>query len=116
MLKFIIPVVSVAALAASSAPAFAQTWGDSLEGRKDNIAQRLERGELTGALTTPEAMRLRAQFRQVLRLEANYRRGGLSPWEYPALQRRLDRLSAAIRFERRDRDYSYNPPYSGYRY
>jgi hypothetical protein len=116
MLKFIIPAVSVAALAASSVPAFAQTWGENLDGRKANIARRIEMGETTGALTTPEAIRLRAQFRQVLRLEATYRRGGLSPWEHTDLQRRLDRLSAAIRFERRDRDYSYGDGYGRYRY
>ena len=38
------------------------------------------------------------------RLEARYRRDGLSQWERADLDRRFDRLSAQIRYERRDRD------------
>jgi hypothetical protein len=131
MLRFIIPIASVAALAASGVPAMAQSWGNqwgnSLEARKANIDRRIEMGQRNGALTYAEAARLRAQFRQINRLEVTYRRNGLSGWEHTDLMQRLDRLSAAIRFERRDRDYSsrygdsyyggaYGSGYAGYRY
>ena len=48
--------------------------------------------------------RLRNDFNGLLRLEAGYRRGGLTQWERADLDRRFDRLSASIRYERRDRD------------
>lgn len=116
MRKFIISAVSVAALAATSVPALAQSWGNSLEARKANIDRRIEMGQRTGTLNYAEATRLRGEFRQIMRLEANYRRNGLTGWEYNDLNNRLQRLSAAIRFERRDRDYSYQPGYdNGYR-
>ena len=38
----------------------------------------------------------------LLRLEANYRRGGLTAWERQDLDRRYDRLSAKVRYERND--------------
>ncbi|WP_425988813.1 hypothetical protein [Brevundimonas sp. TWP2-3-2] len=44
------------------------------------------------------------EFNALLRLEANYRRGGLTAWERTDLDRRFDRLSASIREQRRDRD------------
>lgn len=44
------------------------------------------------------------EFNALLRLEANYRRGGLTAWERTHLDRRFDRLSASIREQRRDRD------------
>ena len=51
-----------------------------------------------------EAARLRSEFGSLVRLEANYRRGGLSRWERDDLNRRFDRLAAQIRNERRDGD------------
>ena len=57
----------------------------------------------TGA--SAPAVRLRGEFNSLLRLEANYRRGGLTAWERADLDRRFDRLSAQIRYERGDRDH-----------
>ncbi|MCK3127704.1 hypothetical protein MZG98_27560, partial [Escherichia coli] len=57
-----------------------------------------------GQLSRREATRLRGEFNGLLRLEANYRRGGLTAWERQDLDRRFDRLSAQIRYERRDYD------------
>lgn len=57
-----------------------------------------------GQLSRREAVRLRSEFNQIVRLEASYRRNGLTAWERADLDRRFDRLSAQIRMERRDRD------------
>ncbi|WP_286772860.1 MULTISPECIES: hypothetical protein [unclassified Sphingomonas] len=48
-------------------------------------------------------MRLRTQLRDLQGLEARYRRGGLTIAERADLDRRFDRLSAQVRFEKHDR-------------
>ena len=55
-------------------------------------------------LARREARGLRYEFNQLARLEAHYRRNGLSRWERQDLDRRFDILEARIRYERRDRD------------
>lgn len=74
--------------------------------RQAQLDRRIDVGVRNGALTRPEAVRLRAQFRQIARLEYRYRRtgGGLTVWERRDLDRRMDRLSRQIRLERRDRN------------
>ena len=76
----------------------------SIHQRKYNLDRRIDQGVRTGQLSRREATRLRSEFNSLLRLEANYRRGGLTAWERNDLDRRFDRLSANIRYERRDRD------------
>ena len=116
---FLIPALALAA-ASVALPAVAQTpyghgparggyqqdhrgW-QSINLRQRQLDQRIDVGVRNGQLSRREAVRLRAEFRQIARLEASYRRGGLTQWERADLDRRFDRLSAQIRYERRDRD------------
>jgi hypothetical protein len=118
MRKFIIPAVVLAA-ASAALPAAAQSYGhhgrppvyqagyghwQSINARQDDLDRRIDRGVRTGQLSRREASRLRGEFNGLLRLEANYRRGGLTAWERADLDRRFDRLSGQIRHERNDWD------------
>ncbi|MCW6532379.1 hypothetical protein [Sphingomonas lycopersici] len=71
--------------------------------RVANLNVRIDQGVRNGSLTRPEAMRLRTQLRDLQGLEARYRRGGLTIAERADLDRRFDRLSAQVRFEKHDR-------------
>lgn len=113
----LIPVIALSLAAGSVAvPAAAQqhrgpayhapgygNW-QPINERKANLDRRIDVGIRNGQLSRREATRLRGEFGALLRLEANYRRGGLTNWERNDLDRRFDRLSAQIRNERRDRD------------
>ncbi|MGA0606301.1 hypothetical protein ACO2Q0_09900 [Phenylobacterium sp. VNQ135] len=81
-----------------------------IERRKMQLDRRIDQGLRSGQLTNREAMRLRAQFNDIARMEYRYGRNGLSPREMAELDRRFDRLAAQIRWERRDDDrrYGYN--------
>ena len=86
-----------------AAAAAAQSW-QSINQRQANLDARIDAGVRSGDLTRREAARLRAEFRDLARLEARYRASyGLSPAERRDLNRRFDRLSAQIRYERHDR-------------
>ena len=115
---FLIPALALAA-ASVALPAAAQSYGhgparggyqqdyrgwQSINQRQHQLDRRIDVGVRNGQLSRREAVRLRAEFRQIARLEASYRRGGLTAWERADLDRRFDRLSAQIRYERRDRD------------
>ena len=115
MRKFIVPAVVLAA-ASVAAPSFAQSYHrpapqavsygswQSINARQANLDRRIDQGVRNGQLSRREATRLRGEFNGLLRLEANYRRGGLTAWERQDLDHRFDRLSAQIRYERRDYD------------
>ena len=128
MKKILIPMIAVSALAATTVPALAQGYGpqrapaydqggysqgygqggwQAINARQVMLDRRIDQGVRNGAISRSEAVRLRSQFNQIARLEASYRRGGLTAWERNDLDRRFDRLSAQIRIERRDRDYGY---------
>ena len=72
--------------------------------RQRQLDQRIDQGVRNGDLTRNEAYRLRAEFQDIARLEARYRRNGLSYQERADLDRRFDNLSRQIYVERRDRD------------
>ncbi|MFW2342065.1 hypothetical protein [Brevundimonas sp.] len=76
----------------------------SINQRQRQLDRRIDQGVRNGQLTRREAQSLRREFNQLARLEANYRRNGLSRWERQDLDRRFDVLEARIRYERRDRD------------
>ena len=123
--KALIPALALVA-ASVALPAAAQSYGHDRDGRggRDNdryeqrgdygwqsinqrqnqLDRRIDQGVRNGSLTRREAGRLRAEFTQLVRLEANYRRGGLNRWERNDLDQRDDRLAARIRSERHDRD------------
>ena len=73
--------------------------------RVARLDDRIDRGIRSGGLTRNEAWRLKGELRDTARLEARYRRDGLNRWEREDLDRRFDRISAQIRYERHDRDY-----------
>jgi hypothetical protein len=86
----------------------------SINQRQAQLDRRIDMGIRNGQLTRQEAYRLRGEFNQIARLEARYRSGGLSNWERRDLDRRFDRLSAQIRYERRDGQqygHGYGPRY-----
>jgi hypothetical protein len=76
----------------------------SINQRQRQLDRRIDQGIRNGQLTRREAVSLRREFNQLARLEAQYRRNGLSRWERQDLDRRFDALEARIRYERRDRD------------
>ena len=91
-----------AVLAALPAAANAAPW-HSVNERQANLERRIDQGVRRGDLTRQEAARLRADFRDIARLERQYRRSdGLSPWERRDLDRRFDRLSNRIYAQRHD--------------
>ncbi len=81
--------------------------GMSIDARQERIAWRIDRGVQTGQLTRREAAYLRREAHQIARLAYDYRVNGLSGWERADLDRRLDRLSAMVRFDNHDREYGY---------
>ena len=116
MKKALVPALALVA-ASVAIPAAAQSYHgpsrgaahhagyggwQSINQRQANLDRRIDRGVRNGDLSRREAGRLRGEFSSLLRLEANYRRGGLTRWERADLDRRFDRLSAHIRQERRD--------------
>jgi len=113
----LIPVIALSlAAGAVAVPAAAQQYRgpayhapgygnwQPINARKATLDRRIDRGFRNGQLSRREANRLQAEFNALLRLEASYRRGGLTRWERDDLDRRFDRLSAQIRYERRDHD------------
>lgn len=76
----------------------------SIAHRKVNLDRRIEQGVRTRQLSRREASRLQVELDSLIRLERSYMRGGLSRAERNDLDRRYDRLSAQIRYERRDND------------
>lgn len=89
-------------IAGAPAIASAQQGWTNINQRQAQLDQRIDVGVRNGQLTRAEATRLRAEFNDLVRMEANYRRDGLSPRERADLDRRFDVLSAKIRVERRD--------------
>jgi hypothetical protein len=68
------------------------------------IQRRIDVGVRNRSITQREAFRLRSELRDIARLEARYRYNGLSVAERRDLDRRLDRVSVQVRFERHDND------------
>lgn len=106
-MKKLLAITIAASALAVAAPASAQGlrgW-QPINQRQANLDHRIDVGVRNGSLTRAEAGRLRAEFNDIARLEARYRRSnGLSAWERADLDRRFDALSARIRYERNDRD------------
>jgi hypothetical protein len=96
---------------AAPAPAYGAFQGgwQNINARQARLEARIDQGIRSGALDRSEAMRLRAQFRDLDRLEARYRstRPGLTLAERRDLDRRFDALSARIRVEKHDRNHRW---------
>lgn len=103
MNKFI-ALAATLGIAVSAVPAQAAPW-QSINARQARLDQRIDQGVRSGALNRREAVRLRTEFRDLVRLEARYRssRPGLTVGERRDLDRRFDGLSARVRWEKNDR-------------
>ncbi len=117
-MKRITACIAAAAALSTAAPALAQGWYQgwqpgwtSIDRRQAQIDRRIDMGLRNGDLTRNEAFRLRAEFRDLARLEIAYRRDGLNNWERADLDRRFDRLSYQVMAERRDNDRRYSQGY-----
>ncbi len=111
MKTFLAMAAAVGALMLA-APASAQSYGgwQPINQRQAQLDHRIDQGVRNGDLTRREAATLRAEFNQIARIEADYRRNGLSNWERADLNRRFDNLSSRIRWERSDRqDRGWTP-------
>ncbi len=106
MKRFLISVVAVATVATVPLAAQAAPW-QSVNQRQANIDRRIDQGIRAGKITRPEAARLKGQFKDLARLEAQYRRsgGGLSARERADLDSRFDRLSRSVQYEKNDGDH-----------
>lgn len=71
------------------------------------IEQRIEAGARSHRLSFQEAARLRVEARDIARLEARYRMGGLTRVERRTLDLRLARLDAQLTAELHDREFAY---------
>ncbi|RHW18124.1 hypothetical protein D1610_06455 [Sphingomonas gilva] len=102
---------AVAAVPAAAAPAPApwqQGW-QSINQRQANIDRRIDQGVRRGTLNRNEAQRLRIQFRDLNRLEQQYRRSGrgLTLAERRDLDRRFDRLAQRVYNQKHDRQTAW---------
>jgi hypothetical protein len=94
-------IVGAAIALTTGTLAEAQPWR-SIERREANLDRRIDVGVRNGSLTRAEAYRLRHQLRALVRLENRYSRNGLSWRKRADLDRRFDRLSSRIRYDRHD--------------
>jgi len=103
MKKTLLLAAAAATLALTAPAASAQAGWQPINARQANLEQRIDMGVRNGSLTRNEAVQLRTEYNGIARLEAQYRRNGLSRAEMADLDRRFDALSQRIRFERNDR-------------
>ena len=118
MKKLLIPALAVA-VASAALPAAAPSYDrhgpsrghgyeqnyngwNAIAQRKYNLDRRIDQGVRTRQLSSREASRLKDELNSLVRLERQYQRGGLTRWERQDLDRRYDRLSAKVRYERND--------------
>jgi hypothetical protein len=106
MKKIIMTMAAISALSIG-APAAAQSLGFGGQVRVQQLQTQLQAGIQAGAISRREAMPLREQLRQLVRLEQVYARGGISGRERADLQHRTNTLRQQIRFASRDGDGRY---------
>jgi len=103
MKKTLLFAAAAATLALTAPTASATPGWQPINARQANLEQRIDMGVRNGSLTRNEAAQLRTEYNGIARLEAQYRRNGLSRAEMADLDRRFDALSQRIRYERNDR-------------
>ena len=105
-MKTMTKLIAGLGLAAAVVPSMASAapW-QSINQRQANLNVRIDQGIRSGALTRPEAVRLRAQMRNVANLEYRYKRNGLTLAERRDLDRRFNAISARVYKNKRDRQY-----------
>lgn len=92
---------AAAALTAIPSTAQAAPW-QAINQRQAQLDQRIDAGVRSGRLTRSEANKLRSEYNGIARLEAKYRRDGLSVRERLDLDKRFNALSRKITAETRD--------------
>ncbi|MBS0480282.1 MAG: hypothetical protein JSR79_13435 [Proteobacteria bacterium] len=109
-MKKLIVVLAGLGLATATLPSVASAapW-TSISQRQANLNQRIDQGVRSGALTRPEAYRLKSQLRDVAGLEYRYARSGgrIDMRERADLERRYNAISAKVRFEKHDRQHRW---------
>jgi len=113
MKSLIAPIALASALLVSLPVAASAAPWQSINQRQANLEQRIDQGIRKGDLTRPEAARLRVQFRELSRLETQYRRSGgrLTMAERRDLDARYDRLSQRIYAQRHDSQQRQDGPH-----
>lgn len=117
MKKALVPALALL-VASVALPAAAQSYGHGparhnggyeaqrhwspIAQRKIALDRRIDRAEDRRQISRREASSLKSELNSLVRLEAQYRRGGLSQWQRQDLDRRYDRLSVRIDREIRD--------------
>ncbi|RYE00613.1 MAG: hypothetical protein EOP61_13510 [Sphingomonadales bacterium] len=102
-----VPATAIAAPAPQPGYGFQGGVWQNINARQNRIEAKINQGIRSGAIDRREAARLRAQFKQIERLEAQYRRSrpGLTQAERIDLDRRFDMLERSIRVAKNDRDH-----------
>lgn len=105
-MKTMTKLIAGLGLAAAVVPSMASAapW-QSINQRQANLNVRIDQGIRSGALTRPEAVRLRSQMRNVANLEYRYKRNGLTMAERRDLDRRFNAISARVYNNKHDRQY-----------
>ena len=114
MKKLLVPALVLASVSAVALPASAQHrapqhngpgysqghhgW-QSINDRRAGLERRIDQGVRNGALNRREAMSLRNDLNALVRMEVNYRRGGLTARERNDLDRRFARRADRVRTE-----------------
>ena len=80
--------------------------GFNINQMQQRLDHRIDRGVRNGRLTREEARRMHAQFRDIARLDATYRRNGLSRYERNELERRLVTFERRLDNQLRDGQYA----------
>lgn len=99
-------------------------WGRDIEPRQRALEQSVRRAASSGQIGQGEARRLSAEFSQLERVKATYRRAGYTRAEVNDINRRLEHIERVLRYggradRRRDRshdhgDYGRYDPYDRY--
>jgi hypothetical protein len=99
----------VAALGALSLPAFAQLNSTPrIDQRQENQERRIEEGVRLGQINRREEARLRAELREIRRMERRALADGrISPREQARIEQAQDQLSRNINRERHDQQARY---------
>ena len=92
-------------------------YGQDIGREIERLEWRIERSRASQRISYREAQRLSWQVRELKQLQRGYWRndGRLSGWERNDLQRRVDRIKLALRWQRND-DNGYRDGYVGRRY
>ncbi|MDP3488801.1 MAG: hypothetical protein Q8R71_01575 [Phenylobacterium sp.] len=71
------------------------------------LESRIDAGQRDRSLSSQDAARLRSDFQAIIRLETQYRRGGVTSAEQADLDRRFSALAARLPVERQDNPYGW---------